>query len=439
MEAASRAEPASARWWQAARRRLEGEGTPLGGADIFHVRTDAELVSGGHGRNVCVLLAEIDGPIDRAALEARLAAGPPELGWRLGRGLSHPWLWRPSGPGATLIERPFEGDAVAAARGLLGEAAIGDSPFRVALLRGAQRDAVALIWFHAATDAKGASRLLGWLGGDAPLPDRGRHQSGDRLIAKLDRPARRELTQAYVDHVLGLAGLPILSLDRATPAPPGMPRALRIRLSVEETAAFDASLRKRAGLADTSLILWAATRLFDGLVDRRGYSPPQHLVPVPLSLDPKNDDRRMFGNHLTMMFLALDRDDLRDEARAVASLARQRREIVRQKLDAGMIAAMGATAWMPWRFVDFVSRRPFGGVRSSFVLSNPGDLGLSTFQGQRICDAFTLPMVLASPGFQVTTDRHGGRLSVMIAYREGLVARGELEAARDRFIADLLG
>lgn len=428
-----------ARWYDGARRRFDGDGVPLGGADVFHVRTDAELVSGRHGRNVCVLLAEVDGRIDRGALEARLAEGPPELGWRLARGLGAPWLWKGNGPGATVIERPIEGDAVSAARRLLFESAVGSAPWRVAILRGEARDAIALVWYHAATDAKGASRLLAWLGATDPVPTEGRHRRGDRLVERLDRAARRELTQAYVDHVMALATLPILSLDHARPGRPGAPRALRIHLDAAETAAFDASLRSRAGLADTSLVLWAAARLFDGLMDRRGYSPPQHLVPVPLSLDPKNDRRRMFGNHLTMMFLALDRDDLRDEARAVASLARQRREIVRQKLDAGMIAAMGATAWMPWRFVDFVSRRPFRGVRSSFVLSNPGDLGLSTFQGQPIRDAFTLPMVLASPGFQVTSDRHGGRLSVMIAYREGLVDRAELEAARGRFVADLLG
>src|SRR5690606_29314344 len=137
--------------------------------------------------------------------------------------------------------------------------------------------------------------------------------------------------------------------------------------------------------------------------------------------------------------MALDRDDLNDEARAVASLARQRREIVRQKLDVGMLAAMNATAWFPWRFVNFVSRRPFGGVRSSFVLSNPGELELGSFQGRPITDAFTLPIVLESPGFQITADRHGDRASIMLSYRDGLVDPGEIAAERERFVADLLG
>src|SRR5690606_7151610 len=83
--------------------RVEGPGTPLGGADLFHVRTDAELAR--RGTNVCVLLATLEGRIDVPALRARLAEGPPELRWRLGRGLRHPWLWRPDGPGAVLVER----------------------------------------------------------------------------------------------------------------------------------------------------------------------------------------------------------------------------------------------------------------------------------------------------------------------------------------------
>src|SRR5690606_5603676 len=130
--------------------RVEGPGTPLGGADLFHVRTDAELAR--RGTNVCVLLATLEGRIDVPALRARLAEGPPELRWRLGRGLRHPWLWRPDGPGAVLVERRLTTGPVAAALALLDEPTTGTAPWRVAVLHGEAHDAVALLWFHAATD-----------------------------------------------------------------------------------------------------------------------------------------------------------------------------------------------------------------------------------------------------------------------------------------------
>src|SRR5690606_9200426 len=114
--------------------------------------------------------------------------------------------------------------------------------------------------------------------------------------------------------VLALSRTPIVSLYGAAASPrPGRARLARLVLDEEVTRELYRSLRKRAKLADTSVILFAAARLLDRALAARGRYPEQLLVPVPLSLDAKKDSTRMLGNHLTMMMLSLGRDDLADE------------------------------------------------------------------------------------------------------------------------------
>lgn len=418
------------------------DGWPLGAIDLFHLSTHRELGAQSLGPNACAMVAELEGRVPVERLRARVAQATrivPELGWRLGRDRRFEKTWRRGGPGLALCERRVERPLLDAVVASLDEPIDGRAPWRLWLLHGPERDALALTWFHPATDARGAARLLSWLGDEGRgLPDK-RFMTGDRLLDKLDGPQRRELVKAYVSHVFALGERPILSLQRAAGRRrPGAQHALRVRLGVDETKAFYGSLRKRAGLADTSLMLWAAGRLVDRMMKGRGFSPPRQLVPVPLSLDPKKGSERMFGNHLTMMMLALDREDLMDEATAVAHLAAQRRDIVRNKLDAGMLAAIHSTRHVPRFVVDYLSRRPFAGERSSYVLSNPGAIEMGPLFGLEVRDAYAVPALLPAPGFQVTVDGHGGRLSLLVMFREGYARRGEVEDLIPGLSRDLL-
>jgi hypothetical protein len=415
---------------------------PLGAIDLFHLRTHQEMAAARVGPNSCTLVAELEGRLDVGRVRrrvARAAAELPELGWELGRDRRFERVWRRGARSIELGERRAD-DCLALALSLLGEPIDGRAPWRLWLVHGRERDALLLHWFHPATDARGAARLLGWLGDErAVAPDK-RFMSADRLLAKVAPAEARELVRDYLAHAVELGRRPILSLQGAAGGRrAGEQRAIRLRLGAEATRAFDASLKRRAGLADTSLMLWAAARLFDRLLASRGLCPAQQLVPVPLSLDPKKGPARMFGNHLTMMMLALDRDDLGDEARAVAHLAAQRREIVRRKLDVGMLAAIRASRHAPRVLVDWLSRRPFGGERSSFVLSNPGAIEMGELFGLPVADAYAVPTLLPSPGFQVIADRFGGRLSVLFMVREGYAARGEIAARLPAFERDLVG
>ena len=146
----------------------------------------------------------------------------------------------------------------------------------------------------------------------------------------------------------------------------------------------------------------------------------------------------MFGNHLTMMMLALDREDLLDEATAVAHLATQRRDIVRNKLDVAMLAALRMSRHLPRFAVSYISRHPFGGERSSYVLSNPGGIEMQGLFGVPVRDVYAVPTLLPAPGFQITIDGFAGQLSFMIMFREGYTDAAEVRSLIPGFQRDLL-
>jgi hypothetical protein len=214
---------------------------------------------------------------------------------------------------------------------------------------------------------------------------------------------------------------------------------LRITLSAEETAAFDRRVRERARLAESAVMLLAAARLADAAVRARGHAPPQHVIPMPLSLDPKAGARRLFGNHLSMLMLALRRDELADERRALARLAEQQRSAVRDKLDLAMIAALDVARWLPGPAYRWLMGRPFHGELASLIFSNPGAVTIQAFAGLPVVSAYPLPTVVTPPGLQVIFSRFQGRLSASIVHAEGLLREDEAAAMPEALRAELLG
>ena len=413
--------------------------------DLYHLRNHRELRAEGHVGNSCVMAIELDGRVDVGWLERRMAeavASVPELGWAVSRSLRGGPVWRTRDGAPPLPRlRIGGGDLLDAATRLLHEPLDRAHPWRIYVLRGERRDQVALRWFHPFTDALGSARLLAWLGSEEGAPPAAeRFQPIDHLLTGVDREQRRQLVSAYAQHGEAVGNRPIISLwGAAGRGAPGPQDAVRLRLSSEETTAFRRSLRKRSQLADTPVLLHAVSRLFDGLLATRGLCPPRLLIPVPVSFDSKRGCRRMFGNHVSMLMLTVDRDDIDSEARVVTSVARQRREIVRKRLDLGMLVALDLLRRAPDPLVEWVARRPFGGERCSTLLSNPGVLPIERFAGCEVVDALPSPVVLTAPGFMVVSSEHRGRLSLQLIYRRGYVRRGEVVERLGQLRHDLLG
>jgi hypothetical protein len=416
-------------------------GVALGGADVFHLINDRAMRAAGLASNQCAYVLALDGRIEPSLLQRRAARAEalvPELCFRLAAGPLRLPAWVPAAPRGEGRVRVLEvegDDPTAMLADLFAEPRTHeDRTWEISLLRGPSRDSLVLLWFHPLTDARGAERLVRWLGSgegdllEAPPPPEERMRVRPQALERLDTRGRLELARAYNTHILGFAQRPVLSLRGASPsAPLGSMRFVRLHLSTEETTSLDRSIRARAKLAESSVMLLSATRAVDHALRRRGFAPTQLLVPVPLSLDPKAERARMLGNHLTMMMFSLDRDDLADERRALASIAEQQRAIVRDKLDLGMAAALELVRVLPaWAYLGLATL-PFHGELSSLILSNPGPISLDRFAGVRIIDAFPVPAVVPRPGIEVIWSRHGGRLSAILGYLDGLVAPREAE------------
>lgn len=421
---------------------------PLGGVDAFHLVNDRVMRARGLAGNHCLFTVAVDGRLDVQSLVRRLeraVALLPELRRRLVATPAGPaWQETSARPVDLRVRTIAAADLDATLEALVDERVGGDHPWSVTLLRTETGDVFVWHWFHALCDAKGAERFVTWLGsgGDGgppdPPPPEDREDSGARPLAKLDRKARLERTRAYGDHMLKHARTPIVSLA-SIGGKLGRTRVVRVHLTADETRAFDKRVRERAKLAETSVMVFASARLFDALVRGRGLAPAQHLVPVPLSLDPKAGATRMFGNNLTMMTFALRRDDLADLGRAVATLGEQQRAIVKEKLDVGMLASLDFAKVVPAGIYHWFLTRPFGGEMSSFVFSNPGAVSLTTFAGLPVNDAFALPSVATPPGFQVIFSRHGGRLSALVVFASGTLWPAEESSLAQQLRTELLG
>ncbi|MFP6686834.1 MAG: hypothetical protein VB934_19080 [Polyangiaceae bacterium] len=415
----------------------------LGVIDAFHLRVHQRMVARAGLHNVCALVCEIDGRVDRERLQARLGYAVehlPELRWRCGqrRGL---WpIWR-EGPTEDPSASWQSTDHVLCTVMQMLEQPL-DRLWSVDVLSGEEHDTLVFRWFHSLTDARGATRFVKWLGHeDEPLPDAGaRYRNSDRFAQGLGWKRQLQLLRRYAAHIDTLSARPIMSLDTiAGQRDPGVSRALRMCWDEEQTRAFDRSVRRRAKLADTSVIVWAAARLLDRLQARRGYSAPRQIIPVPMSWEPKGETARMFGNELTMLMLSLDREEWANERTAIDSLARQRREIIKLELDRAAIVAMRLARPLPSPIHHWLLTRKFNGERASQVVSNPGRIEIDTFFGSPVRDAYPVPVAVVPPGLQIVTSRHRGRLGVSVIYRDKIISEAELRAEWESFARDLRG
>jgi len=422
----------------------------LGGADVFHLAHDRAMRALGLGSNQCVFVIEVEGRVDEALLSRRVAralALEPHLSVELQTSMFRRPRWVPSSRAEAHVSVVEAKDPpLRAVETLMAGRDVHDErPWKIVVLRGPERDALLFVWFHPYTDAKGAARFLRWLGegeGEdlAALPAEGRVRASPEALEAISEKERLALARAYNAHILSFARRPLLSLRGAEAEKPiGAMRFERFLLSRQETAALDKSVRARARLAESSVFLLAGVRVMDRALRRRGFAPVQHLVPVPISLDPKGASERMFGNHLTMMMFALGRDDLADEARAVASLAEQQRAIVRDRLDLGMAAAMELVRVLPSRLYLGLLTLPFGGEMASLIFSNPGVLAIDRFLEIPVVDAYAAPSVVPRPGIELIVNRHAGRLSFVLGAFDGILPAEERKSMMEELRGGVFG
>lgn len=420
---------------------------PLGGIGIFHLMNDRAMRARGLPGNHCILVLELEGRLDLNSLDRRIqraAQALPELRYTL----KHDWLRLQSrwavDPSRKIPRPALYTNQDGLIESLLAQRLDGDHPWAIDAVRGNEHDTLVFRWFHPFTDGKGAERLVAYLGSgtgdtpDPPPPDAERFAASSRPLEQLDDKTRVALMRAYGNHALALGQTPIMSLatiaksNKTTGKKPQF-RFVRTILSETETKHFDSRVRKIAKLAETNFLILCTCRVLDRALVARGFAPAQHIIPLPVSLDPKAGAKRLLGNNITMVLLSLSRSDLENTAAALAHLAEQQRTIVREKLDIGMLAALEFAAKLPSPVYSFLFDRPFRGEMASLVCTNPGHIHIPSFAGQRVLDAYLMPAPVLPPGFQAVFTRFQGRLSAIIAYADTVLSRQEAT----RMAADL--
>lgn len=424
----------------------------LSGVDVLHLMNDRVTRARGTPGNHCAFALTLEGRLSAGALERRLedaVRALPELRARLDSPLVGPPRWAPRGRFALpfrLRARFDDEHALDVLPSLLAERLDGEQPWAVDLVRLREHDVVVYRWFHSLCDAKGAERLLAYLGspeaaGAPGVDERAteRWASPERALAKLERRERIALAKKYGAHLEELGRVPTRSLSSVSPRHGAQTRTVRVVLDEAETRRFDARARALAKLAETHVMLLAALRALDEVFVGRGVVVPRFVVPVASSMDPKGASGRLFGNHVVMLMLSLDRALLFDDARALARLAEEQRDAVRRKLDLAMGAALSFGRWLPHPVLRFATTRALGGELATVVFSNPGAIGLGTFLGHTVRDALPLPAVVDPPGAQVIFTRFAGKLSAAISTLDGALTGAEEARMASTLRAELLG
>lgn len=417
-----------------------GQDVLLGGIDVAHLLRDRELRARGLVGNSSAFVLELGARLDRAHLERRLACAVdlvPELRFRLAGvfPMRPRWVVDARAPAPRLEVRELgRRSLLEVATELVNEPLGVAHPWALELCRGVDRDALVFRWLRSLADDEGAARLVRWLGSG----------EGDEPAAPAARDARFDTSEALPPE-RGHRPAPVLSPQRARRLLGDKPsrkaqktRALRVLFDVEQTRAFDARVRPVDELAETYILLLATTRAVDDLMLARGFAPALYAVPVSRSLDPKAGCGRFFGNRLTTTTFVLDRDDLRDDARALARLGEQRSAPAWQHVEPRTAAAFELARLLPHSVYRVLSDHSVANQSFSFLFSSPGELGVFSFAGAPVRDAYVLPASVSPPGLQLAFTRHRGGLSVVVTYLEDAVTVGEALRLAESLRAELL-
>lgn len=417
-----------------------GQDVLLGGLDVAHLSRDREMRARGLVGNSSAFVLELGARLDRAHLERRLVRAVdlvPELRFRLAGGfpMRPRWVVDTRAPAPRPAVRELgRRSLLEVATDLVNEPLDVAHPWALELCRGPEHDALVFRWLRSLADDDAAARLVRWLGSG----------EGDQPDAPAARDARFGTSEARpLDRRQRLA--PVLSPQRARRLLGDKPsrkaqktRALRVLFDVEQTRAFDARVRRVDDRAEIAILLLATTRAVDDLMLARGFAPALYVVPLSRSLDPKAECGRFFGNRLTTTKFVLDRDDLRDEARALARLSEQPSALGCQQVEPRTAVALELARFLPRFAYRILSTYSANNRASSFFFSSPGELGVFSFAGAPVRDAYVLPAAVSPPGLQLAFTRHGGCLSAVVTYLEDAVTVGEARRLAESLRAELL-
>jgi len=301
-----------------------------------------------------------------------------------------------------------------------------------------------LTWTHLLFDGKGAEFLvdalvnrppLGTAPGAAPPAAASPRHPVLRLrdLVSEAGPVVARFSELTRNHYASLAG----------PRPrPGRLKFRMLNFDRDSTKRIQARMEETTGpLFSLGFYLACALRAHREAFLLRGEDPEHYVVSIPVQVRKKGRGNSPFQNCVTILFFALEREDLKSIETAAMCAQRQFEEMTRARLDRSFTAVLELMSIVPAPvYIRFLAQQ-FRGEITSFFHSFTGEFSanLESVFGASVTNAYHIPSVSAPPGSGLFFGLFNGRLNATFSWREGSVSEGEVDAVLARLRDDLLG
>src|SRR5262245_4457602 len=435
---------------------------PLTGADGFLRAFDADTRRRNGASHLAQLVLRLGPGVDAEAFRAVLAetarANPilrAPIGRRLGLGAPAYRVDRARDEGwPAFVVHPPPADAApvpALFHARLNEMRRirGGELLRVdAVPRGGERPGtdLAFTWLHMLFDGAGSERFVCFLEerrrGTAPaVPPADVPGAKPEVVLPRARE-RGEMAVTWQRGMRALGALPTRSLAGPVRRVPQELAYDVHGLSAEASALAQKRAAALAGFLTPMLFYVAvAIRAHDAVLRARGAVPESYVVPLPVDLRPKGGAGGVFRTRVSMIWLQVRSERVRDLDALLADLKEVRRHAIRDGQVENGVAAMHYALLAPAWLYARMTRRTLGGELCSFFFGWTASFcdGLERFFGAELLDGYHAPSVPPSPGSGLVFSLCGDHMNVTHVRQRGVLSEAELALFRDALVRDLTG
>ena len=408
--------------------------------DYFLAALERLMERTGQGKHFGVTVLRLGALPDVAALQDRLNqiyATHPILSARMKRrfrGWTLGWQVEEQKPAPAITVHGADvklDDAFIAKR--LNER-LSDAPIQLEVF---QDPALLVTWRHGLLDGIGINLLLEQLATGSLTP------AEEPPTPKPAEPFSKVWKRAK----LGLDTLRQITCEGSRSAWPhgspmnGRPAFRLIELTNDQSAVAFARIREKCGdFFQMPFYAALAVRAVRFLNRTRGIDSKSCHLQVPFQSG-KRSPSALFQNRMGMMLLPVREAEFDEIDSAVKEVTAVYRDSMRRGLPQAMEALMQLSMSMPpGLFMPMIRFQNEGEICSLFH-SHTGTFMPNTkdFAGAAMQNVFTVPSVSAPPGIGVFFSDYAGKITITLAWREGCMNEGEVQAIVNQLTEDLLG
>jgi hypothetical protein len=417
------------------------------GIDYFLYQLDQLMFAAGGKRNVCALAVELDGALDRTALQQQLSQRPvypwltglrfqPGLPFALGR-----WRHNPNVALPEIIEHHLP-DYQGIPDALLDTPIhpCRQPPFRIELAHlPEERSLLFFAWHHSLLDAHGAERFIHSLGHrDAGQPQ------WLQQASPTDRPSivqRANIARDCKRFLFESSEPPLSSLYSEQKSQPITQRYRVLRFSAQETREITANAQRLgAGFLVSNFCLAATVCAAAAIQLQRNSLHGDYLIPVPQDRRQRGAAGPVIGNQASFLFYRVSREVLTDLRACSKALTEQTAQQIRQQMPGNFLIMMNLFRRIPGPLYRFLMKQPTAGLMASLYFSDTGDSmqDYQTLFDLPVRSAVHYPPNIYPPGVTIIFTRFRGALQITFGYMQEVLQENEAQQLLDNLRGLLL-